>query len=130
MTSILLFLTRALAFSGVIDIQSPTGRKIYEATKNPLSSSNKFDAESHGLYGVLKEYLYHGNENGCPDEVSGINMIPDNVQNPNTEYKNLDTQYGKISIENVRSFEKTYIDTPIRSVQECHMMYNFIMNSI
>ena len=57
-------------------------------------------------------------------------MIPDNVQNPNTEYKNLDTQYGKISIENVRSFEKTYIDTPIRSVQECHMMYNFIMNSI
>ena len=42
-----------------------------------------------------------GDKNGCIYQVSGINMIPDNIHEPNIEYKNLAMQYGKISIENI-----------------------------
>ena len=57
-------------------------------------------------------------------------MIPNDVQDPSNEYKNLATQYGKISFKKIRSFEKTYIDTPLRAVQDFHMIYKFIMNSL
>ena len=57
-------------------------------------------------------------------------MIPNDVQDSNTEYKNLSTQYSEISIKNIRAFDKTYIDNPMRAAQDCHMMYKFIMNSL
>ena len=49
-------------------------------------------------------------------------MIPNDIQDPNTEYKNMATQYGKISIEKIRSFEKTYTDNIMIAAQYCHMM--------
>ena len=57
-------------------------------------------------------------------------MILNGVQDLITEYKNLVTQYGKIMIKNIRSFEETYIDTPSRASQDCHIMYECINNSL
>ena len=42
-----------------------------------------------------------GDKNGCIYQVSGINMIPDNIHGPNIEYKNPDTQYCDISIDKI-----------------------------
>ena len=85
------YFTPSLAFWGVIDMKSPRGRNTYESERKPLSSSDKFDGKAQGLYIVLKEYLDRGDENGCADAVSGINMIPTDVQDPSTEYNNLTT---------------------------------------
>ena len=39
-------------------------------------------------------------------------------------------QYSNISIQIIRVFKKTYIDTPSIAAQDCHMMYKCIMNSL
>ena len=44
-------------------------------------------------------------------------MITDDIQDTNIEYKNMSTQYGGISIEEIRAFKKTYIDNPTRAAQ-------------
>ena len=69
LTSILFSLTSALLFLGVINMHSTVGRKICDTETKPLSSSDKLNRYAHGLYGFLKEYLYCGDENGCPDTV-------------------------------------------------------------
>ena len=57
-------------------------------------------------------------------------MIPNDVQDSNTEYNSMSMQYGKSIIKNIRSFKKTYIDTPMRAEQDFHMMYKRILNSL
>ena len=84
-------LTPEQIFLGFLYIQSPAGRNIYQAATKPLSSSGKFDLEAHGIYSVLKEYPYCGDDNGCTNAVSDTNIIPDGIQGPSTEYKNLST---------------------------------------
>ena len=122
MTYTSFFLRPALAFSGIVDVQSLSRRKIYEVKTNPLLSLDVFNGEAHGLYVFLKEYLDRGDENVWTDAVPGINMIPDDIQDPNTEYNNLSTQYVNISIEKIRALKKTYIDTSTRAAQDCYMM--------
>ena len=95
-------------------MQKPAGRKIYQTETNTLSPGKNFDGEAHSLYGTIKEYMECGDNNGWNDQVSGINMIPDNIHEPNIEYKNLAMQYGKISIENILQLEKTFVNTPTR----------------
>ena len=124
----LFYLTSALEFSGGTNVQTPVGHKIYEIAAKPLSQGKKFDGEDHGLYGLLKEYLDRGYENGWTNLVSVINMIPGDTHKPNTEYKNLATQYGEIIIENIWGFEKTYINTLTSTSQDCQMMYKWIIN--
>ena len=86
-------------------MQSPARWNIHQSETKTLSSSDKFDGKDHGLYGVLKEYLDRGGDNGWADALWGNNMIPDDVQDPSIEYKNLATQYGNISIKNIRAFK-------------------------
>ena len=45
--------------------------------------------------------MERGDNNGWNDQVSGINMIPDNIHEPNIEYKNPDMQYCDISIDKI-----------------------------
>ena len=103
-------------------MQLPARHKIYEAETNPLSSSNKLYGEAHGIYGVLKKYLDRGDDNNWTGAVPGINIIPDYVQNTNTEYKNLATHYGDISIDKIRAFDNTYIYNPMILDQDRHTM--------
>ena len=111
-------------------MQSTDRRKIYEAEMNPLSSFDKFYGEAYILYGLLKEYLDRWDEILWNDAVSEIYMIHDDIQDPSTEYNNMATQYVKTSINQIRAFENTYIDTPSISAQYCHMIYKWIMNSL
>ena len=69
----------------IIDMKSLVRRNISEGATKPLSPSEKFGGESHGLYAVLNEYLVLGDENIWTDAVSDINTIPDEVQDPSTE---------------------------------------------
>ena len=94
-------LTMALLFSGVIKMHTPAGSKIYKTSTKPLSPVKNVYVEAHGIYGVLKEYFDRLGKNGWNGPVLGINMIPDNIHDSNTEYKNRAKQYGEISIENI-----------------------------
>ena len=104
-------------------MQTPDGRKIYDTATNTLTPGENFDVEVHGIYGVLKEYLYRGYKNGWTDLASGLNIIPYEIYEPITECKNLATQYGEISIKIIREIENTKVNTPTRAVKYCHMMY-------
>ena len=55
-------------------------------------------------------------------------MIPDEIYDPSTEYKNLAKNYGETSINKIREFENTYLKTLTQSAQYFHMMYKCIMN--
>ena len=55
-------------------------------------------------------------------------MIPDNICDSNTEYKNIATQYGGVSIEKIGEFDETYVNTPTRAAQDFNIMYKCIMN--
>ena len=107
-------------------MQKPSRRKIYETATKLLSSGEKFDGEAHGIYGLLKEYLDCRDENVWTDPVLGINMIPNDIYLPNTEYNSPSMQYGDISIDNIKEFEKTYVNTLTQAAQDYHTMYKCI----
>ena len=55
-------------------------------------------------------------------------MIPDEIHDLTTYYKNLAIQYSDISIEKIRYFKNNHVNAPERAKQEFHMMYKFITN--
>ena len=115
-------LTPALATRGIIDYSTRAGERIYMSATKELDSK-KYDGEAQGLMAFL-ELLEERATNFGWD--SSIMMIP--TQGENTA--SLLTEYGTITIDQVRAHEETYITSQSRTAQDTNLLYECIMNSI
>ena len=115
-------LSPALATRGIIDYSSRAGEKIYSSATNELDTA-KYDGEAQGFMAFL-ELLEERATNFGWD--ASIMMIPDINGNPT----NLLTEYGTITMEQVRAHEESYLITQTRNAQDSNLLYECIMNSI
>ena len=115
-------LSPALATRGIIDYSSRAGERIYTSATKELGET-KYDGEAQGLMAFL-ELLEERATNFGWDRT--IMLIP----NEDGTTKNLLTEYGTITMDQIRDHEETYIATPSRNAQDSNLLYECIMNSI
>eukprot|EP00978_Attheya_sp_CCMP212_P026733 scaffold88424_cov63-Attheya_sp.AAC.2 len=101
-------LTPAQAHSGVIDMSTTEGRKLYAKAIAPLQEE-LYDCIPDGLFGFLKELEDRSADHDWND-TDGILKIPEDPNDASTTYDDLLMHYGQIPIERIRIFEETYID--------------------
>ena len=122
-------LTPAGAVIGVIDYKTTEGRKLYAHATYKLDE-DLYDCKPDGLYQFLQALSNRAQEYGWNHEVQGILHIPVTPLTQESDKNYLIDNYGMISLEEIRRFDETYMDQPIRPAQDSYMMYKCLMNSI
>ena len=82
------------------------------------------------MLNFLRELDTRAIEYGWNDEISGILWIPQDVNDPATNLRYLLREYGKISMELIAEFERTYLGQELRTAQDSYMLYMCLLNSL
>jgi hypothetical protein len=122
-------LTPAIAIEGIVNFATRGGVRLYTSASQKLEE-DQYDCKPEGLYQFLQSLTSRAHEFGWDDELGGILMIPGDPNDPLTDLENLIENYGQISLERIRAFEESYLDTACRPAQDSFMMYKCLMNSI
>ena len=122
-------LSPALSVTGVIDYSTTEGRKYYEKSVEQLNIE-PFDCESDDLHLFVDALTERAREMGWDIPGVGITDIFHNPNDPESEYTNILSSHGTLTIQQIRTFEETHMHTDQRAAQDTHAMYRCIMNSI
>jgi hypothetical protein len=112
----------------VLDYSSSEGIKLYNKATAPLET--KYDLDTGHLYSFLQKVRNRAmNQNW-----SGICTIPVHpltvVAGQNIPEYDLLTQYGRMTLANIKAFSLTYQFDQGRSAQNAHQMYEFLYSSL
>lgn len=122
--------TPALAHAGVLDLSSSEGMKIYNAATATLPS--KFSGGPNEIYLLLKDLMQRSQAFGWSGIIIVNTAAPPaaGAPPPPAINRNLLTQYGLISLEQLRTKAIGYEDADGRAAQDSHMMYQCIYNTM
>ena len=118
-------LSPALADPGIMDFSTSVGQKLYFQGINKLSEK-QFECNASGLKTFLTLLKSRSQVMGWED----ILLIPSDISDPYTNLVNLLTNYGQISIEQVKQHASTYMHEHNRAAQDTAMMFHCLMNSL
>ena len=124
------FLNPAGAMVGILDFTQVESRKYYHKATKKLDADELFDCSPENMHHFLKLLDYRANENGWDDYISGILWVPEDVEDPASELRYLPKEYGRVSIEQITAFERTYLGTEQRVAQDAYMLFKCLMNSL
>lgn len=124
------FLNPASAMVGVLDFSVVENRKYYHKAIKKLDSEELFDCSPENMHHFLKLLEYRASEHGWDSYISGVLWIPEDVNDPNSDLRYLPNEYGRVTIEQITAFERTYLGTQQRVAQDSHMLFNCLMNSL
>ena len=114
--------------SKLLDFNKSSTMKYYEkATKVLLPEL--FDCESDRLYAFLKALKRRAKEFGWTEQ-DAILSVPYDIDYPYEDQINMVTDYGVISIHQIRDHEEMYIDSETRKAQDNDILFNCLMESI
>ena len=122
-------LSPALTVTGVIDYSTTEGRKYYEKSVEKLNIE-PFDCETDDLHLFVDALTERAREMGWDIPGVGITDIFHDPSDPGSEYTNILSSHGTLTIQQIRAFEEMYIHTDQRAAQDTHAMYRCILNSI
>jgi hypothetical protein len=122
-------LSPAMAIPGIIDLSSRTGKDIFRYATEKLEE-DLYDCHPDGMTQFLQSLSVRATEYGWEDDVNGIMQIPEDPANPLSNTNNLIENYGRISLDEIRAFEASYIDMQVRPAQDTYMLYKCLMKSI
>ena len=122
-------LNPAQAITGIIDFTVDSNVKLHKRATSKLSE-DLFDCVPEDLNQFLKTLSDRASKYSWNDNVVGIMMIPEDPSDPNTDYKNLLTNHGEITLEQIRRFEASYIMTSMQAAQDTSMLYLCLMSSL
>ena len=107
-----------------IDYTTATGIKLWNEATAPLP--NKFTADGVDVNQFSEAMLERANKSGWTNQIADIINIPDdgNVS------RNLLTEYGRLTINNIKTYGSNYINTQSRQAQNDMQMYHCIKNSL
>ncbi len=105
------------------------GRKLYNSATLKLDEE-LFDCNADGLYQFLQSLGHRASEYGWDDDQEGVISIPENLVDADPDKYSILTEYGQLTMEMIREYEETYIDTAGRYAQNTHMLYQCLMRSI
>ena len=100
------------------------GQKLYKAMKAPLT--NKFDCTPKNLKVFLSALSDRVGEYGWDTCLE----IPADIANPGADLRDLLTEYGRLSIQQVTAHANTYVAQQTRQAQNSYAMYQCIMSSL
>ena len=124
------FLNPSSAMVGVLDFSEIENRKYYHKAIKKLDSEELFDCSPENMHHFLKLLEYRANEHGWDSYISGVLWIPEDVNDPNSELRYIPNEYGRVTIEQITAFEKSYLGTEQRVAQDSYMLFNCLMNSL
>ena len=118
------------AMVGILDFTRSDARKYYAKATKRLDPEELFDGTPGNMYHFLKLLDQRANEYGWDDEISGILWIPEDVNDQNSELRYLPSEYGRVTINQIAAFERSYIGTARREAQDNNMLYKCLMSSL
>lgn len=119
----------AAAIQGIIDYTSREGNKLYVAATQPLSKEEGYECEPIGLHGFLQKLHERASMNLWNDPI-GILHVPEDMAQPMINQRYMITEYGLLTMEQIRAFEVTYLGTQTRAAQDNHMLYRCLIESL
>ena len=124
------YLNPASAMVGILDFSNVESRKYYHKATKKLDSEELFDCSPENMHHFLKLLEYRASEHGWDNYISGVLWIPEDVNDPNSELRYLPNEYGRVTIEQITAFERTYLGTEQRVAQDFHMLFKCLMDSL
>jgi hypothetical protein len=125
--------TPALARTGVLNLSSSEGMKMYNAVTAALLSS-KFSGGPHEIYLLLKDLKQRNTAfgwNGVTTvTIGGGPAIAGAAPPPVIVTYDLLTQYGVVTLDQLRARAEVYENANGRGTQNAHMMYQCLYNSL
>jgi hypothetical protein len=106
--------------AGPLDYNNPTDMKLFNKAIRGIDP--KFDLKEGNLSTFLMKLKEHA-------RIFGWDTIM-NVPDASGTERNLATNYGQITLEDVKRHARTYISTDTRAAQDSIMLYQFLTNSL
>ena len=120
-------LTPAQNFDAVLDFTEKSHRAIYDKATAPLPI-NVFDCNHTQLFDFMSGLSKKADNFGWTDRILKIPItLPEQA---NTEYINMLTNHAQVSIDIIRAYELSYVDSETRERQDMHCLYTCIMDSL
>ena len=116
-------LNPAGAMNGILDYSDREVKRHYRsATRSVLPSDELFDCEAENMLSFLEAINTHAKEYKWDDEIGGVLHIPEDHTDPNSDTAYLSQAYGRINLEIIKRFEKTYLGKECRAAQDSYMI--------
>lgn len=129
--SVRFHLNPAASITGVLDFSDKESKKLYHAAVKPLySQDERYDCNPQDMNGFLKAVHTRANEYGWDNEDTGILHIPEDHTDAQSDTNYLLREYGTISLERIKRFEKSYLGKETRAAQDSYMLYHCILKSL
>ena len=118
-------LTPATHVTGLLNFARNDHHKIYKSGIKSIETA--YDCESEGLFQFLREIRDRATQMGWMDGILNVNISEEDDEE---ELSNIIANYGTLTLEQVRRWERTYIATPCRAAQDTYMLYQCLMASL
>ena len=114
----------------LLDYRTHEGVKYYQRTPAALNKESHFDVEAFQLNDFLKMLEEHTKEFGwINDGIRGILNIPVDLENIlERDFKNVVTNFGECTLQEIHLWEETYISGTSRGTQDTHMLYKCLLS--
>ena len=116
----------------LLDYRTREGVKYYQCTTAALYKESHFDVEADQLNDFLKMLEEHAKEFGwIDDDIGGILNIPIDLENIlERDFKNVVTNFGECTLQEIRLWEETYINGTSCGAQDTHMLYKCLLSTM
>ena len=114
----------------ILDFTQIETRKYFHEATNKLDNEELYDCTPSNMIHFLKLFEQRASEHGWNDEATGILWVLEDHRDPVSELRYMPTEYGKISIEQITRFEKSYLGLESRVAQDSYMLYKCLTSSL
>ena len=119
-------LSPANAIVGLLNFAKSEHHNIYKSGIKAVSDT-AYDCEADGLFQFLREIKDRSVKMGWMEGILNIDIAEDGDEE---ELSNLIENYGTLALEQVASWERTYIAMQNRAAQDTYMLYQCLMSSL
>ena len=116
------------ALDGILDYTTKAGRSYYHHATQQLDE-DPYNVVPDEFYQFIQSARDRAVEYGW-DRPQGILAIPRDASNPRSRRNDLLKSYGKITMEEVANYAKTFTGQPVRLAQDDAMLFQCLMNSM
>ena len=124
------YLNPAGAMNGILDFTKVETRKYFHKATTKLDDEELYDCTPGNMFHFLKLLKQRANEHGWDDEGTGILWVPEDHDDPTSELRYMPTEYGRISMEQITKFEKSYLGLESRAAQDSYILYKCLLSSL
>ena len=124
------FLNPAGAMTGTLDFTKVETRKYFHKATEKLDQEELYDCTPSNMFHFLKLLKQRANEYGWDDEVTGILWVPEDHRDAYSELRYMPTEYGRLTMDQITNFEKTYLGLQTRAAQDSYMLFKCLMSSL